>query len=458
VIQGNLIGVSPDGTRAYGNADNGIDHNYGSKGNLIGGAGPLEGNVISGNGNDGIEISHGWNPALPPRADPSQPFALVGNRIIGNNIGFRPDGAYDPSFRNGGCYPACAVDNGQGVNLVDGVSDTVVQGNWIIGVRSGLQVSAVASVGNVIEGNHVGISPTGAVGRIEQAGIVLHDGTSGNLIARNTIGGNRYGAIFMDDPASFRNRVTQNAILSAAAPAIDLFPTGVANVNGSLIAGSEASERYPLLLAVSRRVVSGSAPPGSIVELFAAGARPGFFGPGRTYLRTVRATATGRFRIRVRLRPGVVLTSTAYGLRGMSEFGPNVAVPGGRRAAILAHLQDASGTCLGVAGGSTKAGARVIVDDCSSRATQRWTFATDGTIRVFSGARCLAPAAGKARRLAHVVVVACPRRPAWRWVRTSRGWIRTGAFCLDPRSAVAGSPVRLTRCSNLAEKVWSLRP
>jgi hypothetical protein len=457
VIQNNLIGVSPDGTQAFGNSDNGIDHNYGSKANLIGGTGPLEGNVISGNANDGVEVSHGWNPALPPRADASQPFALVGNRIIGNNIGFRPDGRYDPAFRNGGCYPACAVDNGQGVNLVDGVSDTVVQGNWIIGVRSGIQISARASTGNTIEGNHVGISPSGAVGRIERTGIVLHDGTSGNLIAANTIGGNREAAVSMDDPASFQNRVSQNAMLARSAPAIDLFPTGTANVNGSVLSTGEASERYPLLLSVSRRLVSGTAPAGSLVEIFAAGARPGFFGPGRTYLRTVRATAAGRFRIRMKLHPGVALTATAYGLLGTSEFGPNVAVPGGHPAPTEGRLQDASGTCLGVLGATTKAASRVIVSDCGALATQRWTFAMDGSLRV-PGSRCLAPAGGKVRRLAYLVVAACPRSAPRRWARTARGWIRTGSFCLDPRSAVAGSPVRLTRCSNLAEKVWAITP
>ena len=50
VIQGNLIGVDPTGTKALGNAVFGIELSQSSPANTIGGVSPAARNVISGNG------------------------------------------------------------------------------------------------------------------------------------------------------------------------------------------------------------------------------------------------------------------------------------------------------------------------------------------------------------------------------------------------------------------------
>ena len=73
-IQGNLIGTDVTGTRALPNSGSGIY--LGSNGNLIGGAAPGEGNVISGNGLHGIQLWGGSN-----------------NVILGNRIGTDAAGA-----------------------------------------------------------------------------------------------------------------------------------------------------------------------------------------------------------------------------------------------------------------------------------------------------------------------------------------------------------------------------
>lgn len=70
-IQGNFIGTDATKTRALGNAEEGIDINGGA-GNIIGGSEPGAGNVIAGNGAQGIEIFSS---------------SQVGNVVQGNFIG-----------------------------------------------------------------------------------------------------------------------------------------------------------------------------------------------------------------------------------------------------------------------------------------------------------------------------------------------------------------------------------
>ena len=53
-----------------------MDHDFGPKRNLFGGLGPLERNYIGPTYLQGVEYSHGWNPALPPRTDNSEPYAV----------------------------------------------------------------------------------------------------------------------------------------------------------------------------------------------------------------------------------------------------------------------------------------------------------------------------------------------------------------------------------------------
>ena len=62
--------------------------------------------------------------------------------MLGNYIGFSTAGNYTSAFANGHCFPGCeANDNGQGVNIIDGSNRTIVDGNWIDGLRSGVAVN-----------------------------------------------------------------------------------------------------------------------------------------------------------------------------------------------------------------------------------------------------------------------------------------------------------------------------
>ncbi|MCS7469466.1 DUF2341 domain-containing protein, partial [Stieleria sp. ICT_E10.1] len=78
VIQGNYIGTDYTGTQDLGNTRDGIDINEdagnGATGNLIGGTGPNEGNLIFGNDLNGVEI----------RDNPTIENTILGNQIFGN--------------------------------------------------------------------------------------------------------------------------------------------------------------------------------------------------------------------------------------------------------------------------------------------------------------------------------------------------------------------------------------
>lgn len=167
-IQGNYIGTDPTGTRTVGN-NTGI---AAADGTTIGGSGPGEGNVISGNG---IGIR-----------------AMSGGRIEGNLIGTDPTGT-------------APVGNGTGLYLDDSSNNTIggtTAGtrNVISGNNLGIGIFSVhadqPATGNVIAGNLIGTDVSGVHALGNNAGINLGRNANGNVIggttaqARNVISGN----------------------------------------------------------------------------------------------------------------------------------------------------------------------------------------------------------------------------------------------------------------------------
>ena len=79
-VLGNLIGVDQDGLVDLGNGGNGVTINQGASGNTIGGTAPFEGNVISGNAKNGVNINGS---------------GTSGNTVAGNIIGADATGTVD---------------------------------------------------------------------------------------------------------------------------------------------------------------------------------------------------------------------------------------------------------------------------------------------------------------------------------------------------------------------------
>jgi parallel beta-helix repeat protein len=172
-IAGNYLGVAPDGRSSAGNSASGVLI-FGASGNTVGGTVAADRNVISGNGDKGVQIQ---------RTTPSSPTPATGNVVEGNYVGTNATG--DAPVAN-------ALD---GISLVWGAQGNAIggsvpgAGNLVSGNgRIGISVFDTSS-GNLIEGNYVGTNAAGAgaVGGNPECGIVL-------ISASNTVGGTSAGA------------------------------------------------------------------------------------------------------------------------------------------------------------------------------------------------------------------------------------------------------------------------
>lgn len=168
VIQGNYVGTDRHGMSALGNGGEGI--RILSARNTIGGAEAGAGNLVSGNGHDGIELS---------------PFGESDENVVqGNLVGVNAagTGAIANGFNSG-------INVGGDDNLIGGATPgarNIVSGN----VGSGISISGSR---NRVEGNYIGVDITGesALGNV----IGLHVADLSNIgpAADNWIGGSAAG-------------------------------------------------------------------------------------------------------------------------------------------------------------------------------------------------------------------------------------------------------------------------
>ena len=169
VVAGNYLGVNAAGTASVGNAGSGVYITNGARRNIVGtngdGTGDAsEGNLISGNGFDGVAIQ-----------DAGSDF----NVIAGNLIGTAADG----TTLLGGNHYGIRITDGAGSNRVgtnaDGVSDALER-NIIAGNQwDGVMVSD-ASIGNRISGNSIYANGRLGIDLILDSGVTQNDSGDGD--------------------------------------------------------------------------------------------------------------------------------------------------------------------------------------------------------------------------------------------------------------------------------------
>jgi CSLREA domain-containing protein len=226
-VQGNYIGLGPDGSTVLANSNQGMLLSSG--GNLVGGSNPGEGNVISGNGGDGIMISGG-----------------AGNTIQGNLIGTDATGQFDRGNGSTGIY-----FNFGGSNTTIGGTTTGAR-NLIAGnAGDGVGGLAFTSGGDSILGNFIGVAADGttALGN-DGNGVALGNNNltigglapgAGNLIANN---GGAGVTIFAQNTLVRGNRIFNNAGLG-----IDIDGDGVTpNDAGDGDSGSNGLQNFPVVV------------------------------------------------------------------------------------------------------------------------------------------------------------------------------------------------------------------
>ena len=308
VIQNNIVGLDPTGTAARPNRKHGIDLNFGSSNNIIGGNGPNERNVSSGNDDTGVEISH--------------LASTSGNVVIGNFIG---------TDLTGNGAPAYAANQGRGIMLEDGVRNNIIEDNVIVNSQqsAGIEVRHDYTTSNIIRNNRIGLTLNGAPGP-NPGGIEINGSNTivgpGNVIAFNQFAGVNLG----DDDGDF-NTITQNSIYANNGLGINIAPGGVnPNDPGDADTGPNQELNYPVLDTPSETEVTGTACANCVVEIFVADSAAGVHGEGMTFIASGSADGAGNFTIPISGQsPGTVLTATATDQTGnTSEFSLNQEIAG----------------------------------------------------------------------------------------------------------------------------------
>jgi len=317
IIQGNYIGTNAAGASGLGNANNGVFVNFGCC-NLIGGFGPGMRNVISGNGGDGILISH--------------PF--LGTTVQGNWIGVAPSGTATLGNAMFGIdihasNPSARPDQG------DRLVGNVISGNGFAG-GSGIRITDGANL-TIVQRNLVGTDPTGAAAMTNYGdGIVIDSApraTIGGADAGNTIAFNAGTGVNV--LAGSGATISDNRIFSNGGLGIDLAPAGVtANDTRDGDVGANELQNFPDLKSAVSRGTSGtvrgrleSVPSSTFrVEIFGNTAcDPSGNGEGQAFLVATEVITNnggnGEFSATASFAPGDYITATATDASGnTSEF------------------------------------------------------------------------------------------------------------------------------------------
>ena len=299
MIQGNHIGLAPDGLMAVPNF-HGVLLAGRATGNTLGGLTGAARNIISGNNGSGIFVTDA---------------GTSGNFIQGNYIG--PDATGAGAAPNG--FEGIYLVGGAGGNFIGGTAAGA--GNIISGNNyRGIYAYGTNTSGNLIQGNFIGTKSNGtnALGN-GWDGVVFFDGASSNVVglaadgsgAGNTIAFNGYTGVFVgsdNTEASIGNTIRGNAIYSNGYIGINLVGGmedlyGVtANDPGDLDTGANQLQNFPVITAAiatgTSTLISGTlnstANRTFLIDVYRnTSADPSGYGSGQVYVGSATVTNDG---------------------------------------------------------------------------------------------------------------------------------------------------------------------
>jgi hypothetical protein len=408
VVQGNRIGTDLAGGKAVPNGADGVEVN-GAFNAVIGGAAAGQGNLISGNHDNGVEVSNGGSAVIrgnrigtdvsgtaavgndsigvylrSANSVVGGPAAGAGNVIAGGQIGVNVQGPtasqntvqgnlIGTNAAGTALLPSAVAGVGLGgpSNLVGGAG--AGEGNVIAGAASGV---VVGISGNVVRGNFIGTDRTGTLALGNGYGVRFDSAATGNTLGGiaagqgNVIARNTQAGVLL---AGTGELVSGNTIF---ANGVGIAPAGMPNDPKDADAGPNNGQNYPV---VTSAVTAGgqtniactlnSTPNEDFrVELFATPANAAGDYEGLTYLGQVTVTtdANGDAAFVLvpgfALQPGTRVTATAInvGQGDTSAFSPAVAVPGGTVAGAV--FDDANGNGAADPGEVGRSGVTVFLD------------------------------------------------------------------------------------------------
>ena len=247
VVAGNLVGLNASGTQSLGNGACGIFVQTGAENNTIGGASAGDRNLTSGNGLAGIAFFE---------------LGASGNVAEGNWVGLNAAGT------------GTIGNNQTGIAIIDGATgdsalDNVVSGNGMAGVGIGPYVTTLGSSGNLVQGNLIGTGPagTGELGN-NGPGVLMEGPSFGNTIGGtangvgNVISGNAGDGVEFSGSGVTGNLVEGNLIGTDLAGTLAIPNNGP----GVVISNGANSNTVGGMAAGTRNIISGNAGGGIVFD------------------------------------------------------------------------------------------------------------------------------------------------------------------------------------------------
>ena len=197
--------------------------------------------------------------------------------MIGNWVGFRVDGSYDPAFRSALNQPT--FDNGQALHIHDGCNFNLFEGNYVAAAYDGVTISMSNATGNVVHANIIGVSPLGQPAPLGRYGIYFDINTRNQTADSNIIRNAAGGGIFLIDPNIRQIRISRNIISDTNGPGIYLAPDP-----NDPSTGANGLLAPPQITTSSANEVAGTGIPNATVEVFQASRPAGQAGLPIVYL------------------------------------------------------------------------------------------------------------------------------------------------------------------------------
>ncbi len=218
VVYGNWVGLAPDSSTVIGNNNDGLKIHSGD-GNILGGPGDGEYNVIVGNGGNGIQLTFGGE------GHASYPNEATTNTTIQNNI-IGHDGS-NPTWSN----------VGHGILIVLGSSNNTIGGtgtnesNLIANNGGdGINISSATSIENTIVGNEIYCNGL--------RGIELND--EGNTNYAST-GSGSAAELYVNNSSSAPNFF---GVMPVGASVVHVYEQGACELCGDTDGNQVQGERY----------------------------------------------------------------------------------------------------------------------------------------------------------------------------------------------------------------------
>ena len=208
-VLGNFVGTDENGTSDLGNSNNGVEVSSGADDNTIGGTTAGARNTISGNGGDGVQIIGG--------------LAATDNEVLGNFIGTNVAGNAALGNSNEGVEISNAEDN-----IIGGTASgarNVISGNG----GDGVVIFGSDATGNKVQGNFIGTNAAGNAALGNDDGVVISSGNDstigsdiGSTAGGNLIAHNDQDGVLVFGGLAVGNRILTNSIFSNGELGIDL--------------------------------------------------------------------------------------------------------------------------------------------------------------------------------------------------------------------------------------------